>query len=181
MSPAGGRAPAPRGRAARPRRGGPRILEGSADGAGLRVAIVVSRFNEAIGERLLDGALRALDLHGVRPGDITVARVPGAFELPLLARRLASAGGQDAVICLGAVVRGETPHFEWVAGEAARGIARASQETGVPILFGVLTVDRMEQALDRSGGKHGNRGADVALGAVEMASLLKAMDGKARR
>jgi 6,7-dimethyl-8-ribityllumazine synthase len=151
------------------------------DGAGLHVAIAVSRFNEVVGERLLDGALRALERHGVRLPDVTVARVPGAFELPLLARRLAASRDHDAVICLGAVLRGETPHFEWVAGEAARGIARASQETGVPILFGVLTVDTLEQALDRAGGKLGNRGADAALGAIEMASLLRAMDGKGRR
>ncbi len=130
---------------------------------------------------MLEGAVRALERRGVRPVHVTVARVPGAFELPLLARRLAASGDHDAVVCLGAVVRGETPHFEWVAGEAARGIARASQETGVPVLFGVLTVDTLEQALDRSGGKLGNKGADAALGAIEMATLLRALDRKSRR
>jgi 6,7-dimethyl-8-ribityllumazine synthase len=136
----------------------------------------VSRFNPSIGERLLEGALEALEGRGVRPGDITVARVPGAFELPLLAGRLAE--GHDAVVCLGAVIRGETSHFEFVAAEAARGIARLSQERRVPVLFGVLTVDNPEQALERSGGRLGNRGADVAIAAIEMASLWKLLDAR---
>lgn len=156
-------------------------MEGGRDGAGLRVAIVVSRFNPSIGERLLAGALDALTEHGVRPGDVTVARVPGAFELPLAARRLAAAGGHDAVVCLGAVIRGETPHFDFVAGEAARGIARVSEDSGVPVLFGLLTTDTPEQALERSGGRLGNRGADAALGAIEMATLLRVLDGTGRR
>jgi 6,7-dimethyl-8-ribityllumazine synthase len=160
--------------------GRPRTIEGSLDGTGLRVAIVLSRFNELIGERLLEGALRALDRHGVRPADVVVARVPGAFELPIVASRLARSGRHHAVVCLGAVLRGETPHFEWVAGEAARGIARVSQETGTPVLFGVLTVDTLEQALDRAGGKLGNRGAEAAQGAVEMATLLRALDSRER-
>ena len=154
----------------------PRVLAGGADGSGLRIGIALSRFNSAVGERLLEGALQALKGHGVRPGDITVARVPGAFELPLLAGRLAES--HDAVLCLGAVIRGETPHFEYVAAEAARGIARLSQERGVPVLFGVLTVDRLEQALERSGGRLGNRGADVARAAIEMASLLRLLDAR---
>lgn len=156
-------------------------MEGGRDGAGLRVAIVVSRFNPSIGERLLAGALEALERHGVRPGDVTVARVPGAFELPLVAGRLAAAGGHDAVVCLGAVIRGETPHFDFVAGEAARGISRASGASGVPVLFGVLTTDTLRQALDRSGGRLGNRGADAALGAIEMATLLRVLDGAGGR
>jgi 6,7-dimethyl-8-ribityllumazine synthase len=156
-------------------------VEGGRDGAGLRVAIVVSRFNPSIGERLLAGALEALERHGVRPGDVTVARVPGAFELPLVAGRLAAAGGHDAVVCLGAVIRGETPHFDFVAGEAARGISRASGASGVPVLFGVLTTDTLRQALDRSGGRLGNRGADAALGAIEMATLLRVLDGAGGR
>jgi 6,7-dimethyl-8-ribityllumazine synthase len=156
-------------------------VEGVRDGAGLRVAIVVSRFNPSIGERLLAGALEALERHGVRPGDVTVARVPGAFELPLVAGRLAAAGGHDAVVCLGAVIRGETPHFDFVAGEAARGISRASGASGVPVLFGVLTTDTLRQALDRSGGRLGNRGADAALGAIEMATLLRVLDGAGGR
>ncbi len=178
MSPAGGRAPAPRGA-----RGaaGRRLLEGGLEGAGLRVAVVLSRFNEEVGERLLRGALEALEEHGVRPADTTVARVPGAFELPLVARRLAASGAHDAVVCLGAVIRGETPHFEYVAGEAARGIARAAQDSGIPVLFGVLTTDSLPQALDRSGGAHGNKGREAALGAIEMASLLRALGGAGRR
>jgi 6,7-dimethyl-8-ribityllumazine synthase len=145
------------------------------------VAVAVSRFNASIGGRLLAGALLALERHGVRRGDITVAHVPGAFELPLVARRLAASGAHDAVVCLGAVIRGETPHFDYVAGEAARGIARVSETSGVPVLFGVLTADTLEQALARSGGRLGNRGADAALGAIEMATLLRAMDAEERR
>jgi 6,7-dimethyl-8-ribityllumazine synthase len=156
--------------------GEPRRFEGGRDGTGLRIGIVLSRFNAPIGERLLEGALRALTTHGVRPDDITVARVPGAFELPLLAGRLA--GNHDAVLCLGAVIRGETAHFEFVAGEAARGIARLARDSGVPVLFGVLTTDTEEQAVDRSGGRLGNRGADVALAAIEMASLLRILSAR---
>jgi 6,7-dimethyl-8-ribityllumazine synthase len=137
--------------------------------------VVASRFNELLGERLLAGALRALDRHGVDAKGVIVVRVPGAFEIPTVARQLALSGRQDAVVCVGAVLRGETPHFEWVAGEAARGIARAAEETGVPVLFGLVTVDTLEQALDRAGGKLGNRGADAASAAVEMANVLRAL------
>lgn len=154
----------------------PRVFDGGHDGTGLRIAIVVSRFNPSVGERLLQGALSALTAHGVRPADITVARVPGAFELPLLADRLA--GDHDAVLCLGAVIRGETAHFDYVAGEAARGIARLSRDRGIPVLFGVLTTDTEQQALERSGGRLGNRGADVALAAIEMASLLRVLGAR---
>jgi 6,7-dimethyl-8-ribityllumazine synthase len=156
-----------------------RVLEGSLDGAGLRIAVLLSRFNEFIGTRLLDGALSALDRRGVKSKDILVVKVPGAFELPAVAKRLASSGRHDAIVCLGAVVRGETPHFDYVAGEASRGIARVSYETGVPVLFGVLTADTVDQALDRSGGKHGNKGVEAAEGAVEMARLNRAL-GKRR-
>ncbi len=158
----------------------PRLLEGSLDGAGLRVAILLSRFNEAIGSRLLSGALGALARRGVRPRDVLVVKVPGAFEIPSVARRLARSGRHDAIVCLGAVVRGETPHFDYVAGEASRGIARVSYETGVPVLFGVLTADTVEQALDRAGGKHGNKGVEAAEGAVEMARLVRALGAKGR-
>jgi 6,7-dimethyl-8-ribityllumazine synthase len=144
-------------------------------GTGLKVAVVLSRYNEFIGERLLEGARSALAKHGVHASDVAVVRVPGAFELPLVAKRLAASRRYNAVICLGAVLRGETPHFEFVAGEAARGIARASFETGIPVLFGVLTADTLDQALDRSGGKHGNKGAEAAAGAVEMATLLRSL------
>lgn len=161
--------------------GSARVIEGSLDGAGLRIAVLLSRFNERVGKRLLEGALRTLERRGVRPGDVLVVKVPGAFELPAVARRLAGSGRHDAVVCLGAVVRGETPHFGYVAGEASRGIARTSYETGVPVLFGVLTADTVEQALDRAGGKHGNKGAEAAEGAIEMARLVRALPGKRSR
>ena len=177
MSPAPRPSPARRPSLAR----GPRVIEGSLDGAGLRVAVLLSRFNEMIGNRLLEGALRALERRGVHPRDIVVVKVPGAFELPVMARRLARSRRHDAVVCLGAVVRGETPHFGYVAGAAARGIARTSYETGVPVLFGVLTTDTVDQALDRSGGKHGNKGVEAAEGAVEMARLVRALAEKGRR
>jgi 6,7-dimethyl-8-ribityllumazine synthase len=157
------------------------VIEGSLDGKGLRIAVLLSRFNETIGNRLLEGALRTLERRGVDPSDVLVVKVPGAFELPAMARRLAGSGRHDAVVCLGAVVRGETPHFDYVAGSAARGIARTSYETGVPVLFGVLTADTVDQALDRSGGKHGNKGVEAAEGAVEMARLVRALAGKGRR
>ena len=158
----------------------PKVIEGSLDGTGLKIAIVVSRFNEFIGSRLLSGALHVLERRGVKAHDTVVIKVPGAFEIPLVAKRLADSGRHDAVVCLGAVVRGETPHFEWIAGEASSGIARASFDTGVPVLFGVLTVNTLDQALDRSGGKHGNKGAEVAEGAIEMATLVRALAAKAR-
>jgi len=156
----------------------PRVLEGSRDGAGLRIAVLVSRFNEIVGERLLTGALDALARRGVRPRDVLVARVPGAFELPVVARRLARSGRHDAIVCLGAVIRGDTPHFEYVAGVASRGIARAAYETGVPVLFGVLTTETLEQALERAGGAQGNKGVESAEGAIEMARLLRALGGR---
>ena len=154
---------------------GPRTIEGSLVGRGLRIAVVASRFNELLGERLLAGALRTLGRHGVASENVLVARVPGAFEIPTIARHLARSGRHDAIVCVGAVLRGETPHFDWVAGEAARGIARTAEETGVPVLFGLVTVDTLEQALDRAGGKLGNRGADAAAAAVEMANVLRAL------
>jgi len=158
----------------------PRVLEGSREGKGLRIALLVSRFNEIVGERLLTGALEALDRRGVRPRDVLVLRVPGAFELPVVARRLARSGQHDAIVCLRAVIRGDTPHFEYVAGEAARGIARAAYDTGVPVLFGVLTTESLEQALTRAGGAQGNKGAESAEGAIEMARLLRALGGGRR-
>jgi 6,7-dimethyl-8-ribityllumazine synthase len=146
-------------------------FEGRLEASGLRVAIVVSRFNELVSRQLLEGARDSLRRHG---GDEpAVAWVPGAFEIPLVAHRLASSGRYDAVICLGAVIRGATAHFDYVAGQCAAGVARVSLETGVPVSFGVLTTDTLEQALDRAGGKAGNKGADAALAAVEMASLLR--------
>jgi 6,7-dimethyl-8-ribityllumazine synthase len=139
---------------------------------GRRLAIVVARFNELVTGKLVEGALECLRAHGVDEDDLLVAWVPGAFELPLVSRRLAASGGFDAVICLGAVVRGETPHFDHVAGQAALGIRTAAEDTGVPVIFGVLTTDTLEQAIDRAGGKHGNKGWDAAMAALETASVL---------
>jgi 6,7-dimethyl-8-ribityllumazine synthase len=152
---------------------GARIHTGGLDATGMRFGVVVSRFNSLISTQLLDGAVDALRHHGVGAGDIEVVWVPGAFEIPIAARELAQLGGVDAVVCIGAVIRGDTPHFDYVAGEAARGIASVHATTGVPATFGVLTVDSIEQATDRSGGKHGNKGADAAVTAVEMVSLIR--------
>lgn len=151
-------------------------LQGGANGEGLRVAVAVANFNDFITSRLLEGARAALARSGVREDDVTIARVPGAFELPLVAKRLAESGQQDAVICLGAVIRGETDHYEHVAGEAAKGIANAALSNGVPVIFGVLTTDTLEQAINRAGGKSGNNGYNAGLAAVEMANLMRALD-----
>jgi 6,7-dimethyl-8-ribityllumazine synthase len=139
-----------------------------------RVAIVASRYHAPIVQRLLDGAVAELSRAGIAPARVTVAVVPGAFELPLAAKRLAAAGGHAAVIVLGCVIRGETPHFDYVCGEAARGVTLASLETGVPIAFGVLTADTVEQAEARAGGTHGNKGAESAAAALELAGVLRA-------
>ena len=151
-------------------------LQGGSNGDGLRIAVVVATFNDFITSKLLEGALAALDRHGVRDGDITVARVPGSFELPLAAKKLAESARHDAVICLGAVIRGETDHYEHVAGEAAKGIANASINSGLPVIFGVLTTDTLDQAINRAGGKQGNNGYNAALAAIEMANLMRALD-----
>lgn len=153
----------------------PRIVRGDVDGAGLRVGVVVSRFNEEVTQRLLDGALEALRAAGVGEGDVTVAWVPGAFEIPATARRLAA--GHDAVVCLGAVIRGETAHFEHVAEAAAQGLARLALEADCPVGFGVLTTYSDEQALQRSGGIYGNKGAEAAEAALEVASVWRRMGG----
>lgn len=148
-------------------------LEGSLDGAGLRVCVVVARWNSFVTTKLLEGARSGLRERGVVEEDITTAWVPGAFEVPTAAKWAARSGHYDAVICLGAVIRGETAHFEYVAGGAAEGIAQVSQETGVPVIFGVLTVDSVEQAMDRAGGKEGHKGDESAQAAIEMANLRK--------
>ncbi|MDR7415236.1 MAG: 6,7-dimethyl-8-ribityllumazine synthase [Armatimonadota bacterium] len=148
-------------------------FEGHLEGRGLRVGVVVSRFNEAITRLLLEGALDTLRRHGVE--DVDVAWVPGAFEIPLVALRLAQSGRYHAVVCLGVVIRGETPHFEYVAGQSAAGVARAALESGIPVIYGILTTDTLEQALERSGTKAGNRGRDAALAAIEMANLLSTL------
>jgi 6,7-dimethyl-8-ribityllumazine synthase len=145
--------------------------EGELDASGMRVAIVVARFNHDITSELLDGAERILHKQGA--ADVQVLWVPGAFEAPLVAKRLAASGTVDAVICLGAVIRGETAHFEYVAGETAAGITRAALDTGIPVIFGVLTVDDREQARDRLGGKEGHKGEEAAFTAIEMVSLLR--------
>ena len=151
------------------------VYEGSFEARDLRIGIVVGRFNETIGKRLLEGALDCLKRHGLRDEDVTVVWVPGAFEIPLVAQRLAASGEADAVITLGAVIRGETPHFDYVAGHAANGVGRASLDTGVPIIFGVLTTNDPDQARERSGGKAGNKGFEAALAAIEMAGLMSAL------
>lgn len=139
---------------------------------GQRFAVVVSRFNEFITSKLLSGAVDALTRHGCEESNITTVHVPGAFELAFVAKKLAESGSYDAVICLGCVIRGQTPHFEYVAGQAARGISQAALATGVPITFGVITSDTLEQAVERAGSKAGNRGVDAALSAIELTSLL---------
>ncbi len=151
------------------------VIEGTLIGNGLRIGIVVSRFNELITSRLLEGALGTLRRHGVADDDITVAWVPGAFELPLIATHLAKSGELDAVIALGCVIRGATTHYDYVCNQAAQGVARASHETGLPVIFGVITTETLEQAQDRAGAKVGNKGADAALAAIETANLLKAI------
>jgi 6,7-dimethyl-8-ribityllumazine synthase len=152
-------------------------FSGAPRGQGRRCAVVVSRFNEVITQRLLDGALDALVRHGVAFDDVDVFWVPGAWELPAAARRVAGSERYDALVALGAVIRGDTPHFDYVAGEASRGLALASADFDVPIAFGVLTCDTMEQAEARAGGEHGNKGWDAALAALEMADLFDQVDG----
>ena len=148
-------------------------LEGNLTVSEARIGIVVSRFNSFITERLLEGALDALVRSGIRPEDITVARTPGAWEIPLIARTMADRGGYDALICLGAVIRGSTPHFDYVANEVAKGVAHISLEKGLPVTFGVLTTDSIEQAVERAGTKMGNKGFEAAQAALEMISLLR--------
>lgn len=148
-------------------------LTGNLQGKGLRIAIGVSRFNLFVTQRLLEGAKEALTLHGVRDGDILVAWVPGSFELPVAAKTIAETGRYDAIICLGAVIRGETDHYELVSENAASGIRRVSLDTGVPVCFGVLATENAEQAIDRAGGKSGNLGYSAALGAIETVRLLE--------
>ena len=153
-----------------------KTIEGELAARDLRFVIIAARFNELIVEPLLRGALDALKRHGAVEKQIEIVRVPGAFELPIVARKLALSRRYDALIAIGAVVRGDTPHFDYVAGECASGLARVALESGVPISLGVLTTNTMEQALDRAGGKAGNKGGDAALTAIEMANLLRRLD-----
>jgi 6,7-dimethyl-8-ribityllumazine synthase len=152
-----------------------KYLEGHLQGTGRKLGIVVARFNSFISEKLLEGAIDSLVRSGVNSEDIVVARVPGAFEIPLVAQKMAKSGKYDAVICLGAVIRGATPHFDYVAGEVAKGTAQVMLDAGVPVLFGVLTTEPIEQAIERAGTKAGNKGSDVAIAALEMINLLETL------
>ena len=150
-----------------------KILEGNLVAQNIKVALVASRFNEFIVSKLISGAVDGLKRHNVSDDDITLAWVPGAFEIPLIASKLAKSGKYDAVICLGAVIRGETPHYDYVCNEVSKGVAHVSLETGIPVLFGVLTTDTIEQAIERAGTKAGNKGYDCALSAIEMVNLSR--------
>ncbi|MDD5207766.1 MAG: 6,7-dimethyl-8-ribityllumazine synthase [Elusimicrobiales bacterium] len=149
-----------------------KVIEGNLTAGKLKFAIVVSRFNDFITSRLLDGAVDSLKRHGASDGDITVVKTPGAYEIPLVCEKLA-AGGYNAIICLGAVIKGETPHFDFVAQETAKGIAAVSMKHKVPVSFGVITAETLEQAIERAGVKHGNKGSEAAVSAIEMANLFK--------
>ncbi|TDF39792.1 6,7-dimethyl-8-ribityllumazine synthase [Alteromonadaceae bacterium M269] len=154
------------------------VIEGNVRATGKKFAVVVSRFNSFVVESLVDGALDTLERHGeVNSDDITVVRVPGAYELPVVAKKLAEKGKYDAIIALGAVIRGGTPHFDFVAGECNKGLAQVSLEFGIPVSFGVLTVDTIEQAIERSGTKAGNKGSEATLGALEMVNVIDMIEG----
>ena len=150
-----------------------KVFEGMLQGKGLKIAVVISRFNEFITGKLLEGAQDALKRHGVADIDIDTAWAPGSFEIPLVAKKLADTKKYDAIICLGAVIRGATPHFEYVAAEVSKGIAKVGLDSGIPITYGIVTADNLEQAIERAGTKAGNRGFDAAMNAIEMANLLK--------
>jgi len=152
-----------------------KTFEGKLDAKGFRYGIVVARFNSFIGERLLEGSLDALRRHGASDESIDIVRVPGAFEIPVTTKKMASAGRYDAIICLGAVIRGSTPHFDYVSAEVSKGIASVSLDAGVPVAFGVLTTDNVEQAIERAGTKAGNKGFEAAMTAIEMVNLFKAL------
>jgi 6,7-dimethyl-8-ribityllumazine synthase len=152
-----------------------KVYQGALLAQGLKFALVVSRFNEFISSRLLDGAQDALLRHGAKEEDIEIAWTPGSFEIPLIAQKMAESKKYSAVICLGAIIRGGTPHFDYIAAEASKGIAKASLDTGVPVIFGIITADTLEQAIERAGTKEGNMGAKAAVGGIEMANLLKSL------
>jgi 6,7-dimethyl-8-ribityllumazine synthase len=153
----------------------PRSIEGKISAEGLKFAIVLSRFNSFIGDKLLDGAVDAIVRHGGKDDDIHVFRVPGAFEVPAAAKKLVDTGAYSAVICLGAVIRGSTPHFEYIAAESAKGVAKISMESPIPVAYGIITTDTIEQAIERAGSKSGNKGYDAAVTAIEMANLVDQM------
>jgi 6,7-dimethyl-8-ribityllumazine synthase len=152
-----------------------KIIEGSLQAKGLKFGLIVSRFNSFISDRLLEGALDTLQRHGALDKETTVVKVPGAFEIPLVASKMAASGKYDAVICLGAVIRGATPHFDYVSSEVSKGVASVGLETGVPVIFGVLTTDSIEQAIERAGSKAGNKGSEAAVCAIEMINLCRSL------
>ena len=154
----------------------PNVYEGKISAENKRFALVVSRFNDFISDRLLTGALDALHRHGARDEDINIVKVPGSFEIPLMAKKMAEKEKYDAVICLGAVIRGSTPHFEYISAEVSKGIALVGLESGIPVIFGVLTADTLEQAIERAGTKAGNKGWAAAVAAMEMANLMESVD-----
>lgn len=154
----------------------PKTYEGQLDATGLKFGIVASRFNEFITSRLLAGALDALRRHGASDDDLTIAWVPGSFEIPVIAHKMAESGQHDAVICIGALIRGSTPHFDYIASEVSKGIAQAGISTGLPVIFGVITTDNIEQAIERAGTKAGNKGFAAAESAIEMANLIRSMN-----
>jgi 6,7-dimethyl-8-ribityllumazine synthase len=150
-----------------------KVIEGILAAKGVKFGIVVSRFNDFINKRLLDGALDALSRHGAEDKNISVVKVPGSFEIPLMAKKLADSGNYDAIICLGAVIRGATPHFEYICAEVTKGIAKVTLDSGIPVSFGILTTDNIEQAIERAGTKSGNKGWDAAMSAIEMVNVLR--------
>jgi len=150
-----------------------KIFEGELQAKGLKFCIIVSRFNEFITSKLLEGAIDALVRHGAKEDDIEIIKVPGSFEIPIIAKKIATKGLHNAIICLGTIIRGATPHFEYIAAEVSKGIATASMETGIPMAFGIITSDSIEQAIERAGTKSGNKGWDAAITAIEMAQLIK--------
>lgn len=152
-----------------------KIYEGKLDAKGLKIGIIVSRFNEFISSKLVDGCLDALFRHGVKEDDVEMVKVPGSFEIPYLANKLADSKKYDVIICLGVVIRGETPHFNYICNEVSKGIAHVSLKSGIPVIFGVITSDTIEQAIERAGTKSGNKGFDAALSAIEMANLYKTL------
>jgi 6,7-dimethyl-8-ribityllumazine synthase len=151
----------------------PKNIEGNLSAKGLKFGLLVSRFNSFVSDRLVEGAIDALVRHGADDADISIARVPGAFEIPPAAKQMVQSGNFDAIVCLGAVIRGATPHFEYVSAEVSKGVAAVAMESGVPVTFGVLTTDTLEQAIERAGSKAGNKGFEAAMAAVEMANLYK--------
>ncbi|MEA3489679.1 MAG: 6,7-dimethyl-8-ribityllumazine synthase [Candidatus Omnitrophota bacterium] len=152
-----------------------KVIKGNMISKGKKFGIVVSRFNEFVSSNLLDGAIDTLLKHGVKEDEISVVWVPGSFEVPMLAKRMADSGEYDAVICLGAIIRGETPHFDFIAGEATKGVAKVGMESDIPCVFGIITADNLEQALDRAGTKSGNKGRDAAMSAIEMSNLYSSL------